>query len=191
MKIPNVEKTILDNGLTIVTENIQSLRSVALGIIVGAGSGDELPGEEGLTHFIEHMAFKGTPRRTAFQIAMELDAVGGRLNAYTSKEYTVYYAVVLDEHVDIAANVLSDIFLNPLLKEEDIEIEKGVILEEINMYEDTPDELVHDIFIETILRGNPIGKSTLGTKETVSSFKHDSFAKYRDRLYRPDNVIVT
>lgn len=191
MKLPNSEKSVLSNGLKVVTENIPSLRSAALGIVVGAGSIDELPGEEGLTHFIEHMAFKGTKRRSAFQIAQELDAVGGRLNAYTSKEYTVYYAVVLDRHLDVAVDVLSDIFLNPSLKESDIQMEKGVILEEINMYEDSPDEVVHDLFAQTILQNHPAGKPILGNKDSVSGFKNASFTKYRDRLYRPDNVIVT
>jgi len=191
MKIPNVKKTVLDNGLTVLTENIESLRSVALGIVVGAGSGDELAGEEGLTHFIEHMAFKGTPKRSAFQIAKEFDAVGGKVNAYTSKEYTVYYSVVLDKHLDTASDILTDIFLNPALKDEDIEMEKGVIVEEINMYEDTPDDLIHDIFIQTVLHDHPIGKSTLGTKQSVSSFSKNSFLKYRSRLYRPNNVIVS
>ncbi|OGC06423.1 hypothetical protein A2526_06745 [candidate division WOR-1 bacterium RIFOXYD2_FULL_36_8] len=191
MKIPNSEKTILNNGLTVITESIPSLRSAAFGIVVGAGSGDELKNEEGLTHFIEHMAFKGTDRRSAFQIASELDAVGGKMNAYTSKEYTLYYSVVLSTHLSVAVDVISDIFLNPLLKEEDIQMEKGVILEEINMYEDTPDELVHDLFYNAILHGHPIGKSTLGTKETVSGFEKNSFIKYRDRLYKPDNVIIS
>ncbi len=191
MKIPQSEKTTLSNGLRVLSENIPSLRSAALGIVVGAGSTDELNGEEGLTHFIEHMAFKGTNKRTAFQIASELDAVGGRMNAYTSKEYTVYYAVVQDKHLDIAVDVLFDIFLNPALREEDIQMERGVILEEINMYEDTPDELIHDLFAETILHGHPSGKPTIGNKESVSSFKREAFLKYRDRLYKPDNVIVS
>ncbi len=191
MQIPNSQKTILDGGMKILTENIPSVRSVALGIVVGAGSADEIEKEEGLTHFIEHMAFKGTKRRSAFDIASELDAVGGRLNAYTSKEYTLYYASVLEKHIDIAFDVLSDIFLNPSLKEEDIEMEKGVILEEINMYEDSPDELVHDLFAEKILNGHPFGKPTLGTKDSVGSFKKESFLKYRERLYTPDNVIIS
>ena len=190
MIIPQVKKTVLDNGLKILTETMPSMRSAAFGIMVGAGSGDEFIGEEGLTHFIEHMAFKGTPKRSAFQIAEALDEVGGRFNAYTSKEQTAYYAVVLDRHLDVAVDVLSDIFLNPLLKAEDIEMEKGVILEEINMYEDTPDELIHDLFAETILHGHPLGKPTIGTKESVSSFKNESFKKYRDRLYRPNNVLA-
>jgi predicted Zn-dependent peptidase len=191
MKIPNSEKTVLDNGLRVITESIPTLRSSALGIIVGAGSNDELDDEAGLTHFIEHMAFKGTNRRSAFQIAQELDAVGGRLNAYTSKEYTVYYSVVLDKHLNIASDVISDIFLNPALKDPDIQMEKGVIIEEINMYEDSPDEIIHDLFAETILHGHPAGKPTIGNKSSVSGFAQDSFVKYRDRLYKPDNVIIS
>ncbi|MBI5700280.1 insulinase family protein [Candidatus Saganbacteria bacterium] len=191
MNIPQSEKTILPNGLKVLSESIPSLRSAALGIVVGAGSADELQGEEGLTHFIEHMAFKGTPTRSAFQVASELDAVGGRLNAYTSKENTVYYAVVLERHLDVAVNVLTDIFLNPALRDSDINMEKSVILEEINMYEDTPDELIHDLFAQTILHGHPAGKPTLGNKESVSSFKQGSFSTYRNRLYRPDNVLIS
>jgi len=191
MNIPQVEKTTLDNGLRIVTESIPTLRSAAMGILVGAGSGDELEGEEGLTHFIEHMAFKGTPRRTAFQIAEELDSVGGKFNAYTSKEQTVYYTVVLDRHLNVSADVLSDIFLNPLIDQKDVDLEKGVILEEINMYEDTPDELIHDLFADTILHGHPLGKPTIGTKESVKSFKQESFLNYRKRLYTPDNVVIS
>lgn len=188
--IPQAEITILPNGSKVITENIPSLRSAALGVMVGAGSGDELPDEAGLTHFIEHMAFKGTPKRTAFQIAESIDAVGGKINAYTGKEYTVYYSVVLDKHLDVATDVLSDIFLNPLLRNEDIEMEKGVVLEEINMYEDTPDELVHDLFAQTILHDHPLGKPTLGSKASVSGFRRESFLKYRSRLYQPDNLIV-
>jgi predicted Zn-dependent peptidase len=188
--IPQAEITTLPNGLKVITENIPSLRSAALGLMVGAGSGDELPDEAGLTHFIEHMAFKGTGKRTAFQIAEAIDAVGGKINAYTGKEYTVYYSVVLDKHLDLATDVLSDIFLNPLLRTEDIEMEKGVVLEEINMYEDTPDELIHDLFAETILHDHPLGKPTLGSKASVGGFKRESFTNYRSRLYKPDNVIV-
>lgn len=188
--IPQAEITTLSNGLKVITEKIPSLRSAALGLMVGAGSGDELPDEAGLTHFIEHMAFKGTGKRTAFQIAEAIDAVGGKINAYTGKEYTVYYSVVLDQHLDVAADVISDIFLNPLLRTEDLEMEKGVVLEEINMYEDTPDELIHDLFAETILHQHPLGKPTLGNKESVGGFKRESFTNYRARLYTPDNVIL-
>jgi len=189
--IPQAKKTVLDNGLKVLTETIPTMRSAAVGIMVGAGSADETPEEAGLTHFIEHMAFKGTPKRSAFQIAEALDEVGGRFNAYTSKEQTMYYAVVLDKYLHVAVDVLSDIFLNPLLKPADIDMEKGVILEEINMYEDTPDELIHDLFAETILHGHPLGRPTIGTKESVKSFQRESFLKYRGRLYAPDNVIVS
>lgn len=191
MPIPETKKTVLDNGITVVSENIPTLKSAAVGIMVGAGSMNELKGEEGLTHFIEHMAFKGTQRRSAFDIASELDAVGGRLNAYTSKENTVYHAVVLDKHINVALDVLTDIFLQPALKEQDINMERGVILEEINMYEDTPDELIHDLFAEAIIKNHPAGKPTIGNKKSVSSFKQENFTKYRDRLYRPDNVIIS
>ena len=191
MSIPDAKKTVLANGVQVLTETLPGMRSAAVGIMVGAGSGDELKGEEGLTHFIEHMAFKGTPKRSAFQIAEALDQIGGKFNAYTSKEMTVYYSVVLDKHLDVAVDVLSDIFLNPLLKQSDIDMEKGVILEEINMYEDTPDELIHDLFAETILHGHPLGRPTIGTKESVGSFQKDSFVNYRKRLYAPNNVIVS
>ncbi|MFH1618163.1 MAG: pitrilysin family protein [Candidatus Margulisiibacteriota bacterium] len=191
MTIPDAKVTTLDNGIRILSENIPSLRSVAVGILVGAGPAQELETEAGLSHFAEHMAFKGTARRSAFQIAYELDSIGGKLNAYTGKEYTVFYAVVLDKHIDVAVDVLSDIVLNPLLKEEDINMERGVILEEIRMYEDTPDEKIHDLFAQTILHGHPIGRSTLGTDRTVRSFNRQSFLDYRQRLYCPDNLMIS
>lgn len=191
MTIPQAKRTRLDNGLMIVTESIPTLRSVALGIVIGAGSGDELESEAGLSHFSEHMAFKGTKNRSAFQIAVDVDAVGGRMNAYTGKEQTVFFAVALDKHVKVIADVLSDIFLNPLLDEKDIDMERDVILEEIKMYEDTPDELIHDLFNETILQGHPMGKPTIGNVESIKKFKQDSFLKYRKRLYTPDNVIIS
>ena len=191
MTIPQAKRTRLDNGLMIVTESIPTLRSVALGIVIGAGSGDELNDEAGLSHFCEHMAFKGTKNRSAFQIAVDVDAVGGRMNAYTGKEQTVFFAMALDKHVGVIADVLSDIFLNPLLDEKDIEMERGVILEEVKMYEDTPDEQIHDLFSETILHGHPLGKPTIGKVESIKRFKKESFIKYHKRLYTPDNVIIS
>jgi len=191
MTFPNAKKFVLDNGLRILTEEISTLRSVAMGVLVGAGSGNEEPSESGLSHFIEHMSFKGTARRSAYEIAHTLDAVGGKMNAYTSKEYTVYYAVVLDQHIDTAIDVLSDILLNSLFKAEDMEMEKSVVLEEIKMYEDTPDELIHDFFAEKILHGHPLGKPTIGTAEIIKSVQRDDILNYINKWYSPKNIIVS
>ena len=167
--IPNGKLTTLNNGLKIVTEEIKSVRSVAMGILIGAGSGNETTDEGGISHFIEHMCFKGTQKRSAFEIAHALDAVGGKMNAFTGKEQTMYYAMVLDKHIDIAIDVLCDITLNSLFDPEHMKVEKGVILEEIKMYEDTPDELIHDFFAQKILHGHPIGKPTIGHTQSVKS----------------------
>jgi predicted Zn-dependent peptidase len=191
MIIPQAKKTTLPNGLRVLTEEIPSLRSVAIGIMVGAGSGNEEPKESGISHFIEHMGFKGTAKRNAYDIAHALDAVGGKINAYTSKEFTVYYAVVLDKHIDTAIDVLCDLLLNPLFKPEDVEMEKGVVLEEIKMYEDTPDELIHDLFAEKILHGHPLGKPTIGTAEIIRQVRREDIIDYRKKWYSPENVIVS
>jgi len=190
-KIPDAQKTVLGNGIKVLTERIPTMRSVALGIMVGAGSACEEEKNLGISHFIEHMTFKGTPTRSAFQIAKELDAVAGKINAYTGKEYTAYLSVILDEYIDVALDVLSDIFLNSLYDKKEVELEKGVVLEEIKMYEDTPDERIHDIFAELILGGHPIGKSTLGNTETVSSIKREDILNYRKLHYLPDNIIIS
>lgn len=191
MKIPSANISTLENGIRIVTEEIPYLRSVSIGLMVGAGSSIEQKKETGISHLIEHMTFKGTPKRNAFQIAQALDSVGGKLNAFTGKEYTVYYAVVQDKHFDIAADVLSDIYLNPLNKAEDLDLERNVVLEEIRMYEDTPDEQIHDIFISKILKGHSIGNSTLGTMESVSELGRDDILDFRKKYYSPDNLIVS
>ncbi|KPJ69341.1 hypothetical protein AMJ44_04010 [candidate division WOR-1 bacterium DG_54_3] len=189
--IPRSKKKVFKNGLKILTENIPIVRSVAMGILVGTGSGNETQEENGISHFIEHMTFKGTPKRSAYEIAHTLDAVGGKMNAYTTKEYTVYYAVVLDKHLEIAIDVLCDILLNSVFNPKEMEREKRVILEEIKMYEDTPDELVHDFFAEKILHGHPIGKPTIGLEETVKSIKRDDILSYRKKWYSPQNTIVS
>lgn len=191
MIIPNARKTTLNNGLKILTEEISSMRSVAMGILVGAGSGNETKEESGISHFIEHMTFKGTPRRSAFEIAHGLDAVGGKMNAYTGKEYTVYYAMVLDKHIDTAVDILCDVLLNSLFDPKAMEIEKGVILEEIKMYEDTPDELIHDFFTEKILRGHPLGKPIIGLNETVKAVKQENIIDYRKKWYSPQNAVIS
>jgi len=191
MVIPKSKKKILKNGLRILSEEIPTMRSVAMGILVGAGSGNETRTESGLSHFIEHMTFKGTSKRSAFDIAHALDTVGGKINAYTTKEYTVYHTVVLDKHIDIAIDILCDMLQNSLFDSKATEVEKGVVLEEIKMYEDTPDELIHDFFAEKILHGHPIGKPTIGLEETVKSFKREDILNYREKWYAPGNTIVT
>ena len=190
MPIPNAKKHVLKNGLTLVSEAIPAVRSVAVGVLVGAGAANETTQESGISHLIEHMCFKGTRRRSAFDIAHALEAVGGKMNAFTGKEQTMYYAVVLDKHIDVALDVLSDMILNSAHDKKHLELEKGVILEEINMYEDTPDELIHDFFIKKILHGHPVGKPTIGSKKSIRSFKREAILKYQKKWYSPKNSIV-
>jgi predicted Zn-dependent peptidase len=189
--IPQAKKFVLPNGLRILTEEIPTLRSVAMGIMAGVGSGNEDPAVAGISHYIEHMNFKGTKKRSAYEIAHALDSVGGKMNAYTSKEVTVYYAVVLDRHIDTQIDVLCDIVLNSIYDAKEMETEKGVILEEIKMYEDTPDELIHDYFAEQILHGHPLGKPTIGFAETVKAVKRNDIVDYVKRFYSPKNMIVS
>lgn len=191
MIIPNAQKHILDNGLRVLIEELPTMRSVAMGILASVGSGNEEPKEAGLSHYIEHMMFKGTKKRSAFQIAHALDAVGGKINAYTSKEATMYYAVVLDKHIDTAIDVLCDMTLNSVFDPKEMETEKGVILEEIKMYEDTPDELIHDLFAEKILHGHPLGRPTIGLAETVKGVKREDIINYCQKFYSPKNIIIS
>lgn len=191
ISIPNGKKTVLDNGLRILTEEIPAMRSVALGIMAGVGSGEEPPELAGISHYIEHMMFKGTSKRSAYDIAHALDAVGGKLNAYTSKEITLYYAVVLDRHIEIAIDVLSDMVLGSIYDPKEMELEKGVVLEEIKMYEDTPDELIHDYFASCILAGHPLGRPTLGQAETIASLTREKLLQYVHDYYSPKNLIIS
>jgi predicted Zn-dependent peptidase len=190
MVTPESKKTVLPNGLTLITEKMSTMRSVALGITAGVGSGYEDDKNAGISHFIEHMAFKGTKKRTAMDIASELDAVGGKMNAFTSKEITTYYAVVLDQHISVATDVISDIFLNPVYDKKEMELEKGVILEEIKMYEDTPDELIHDLFAEIIYHDHPLARPTIGTEKSVRAATRDDILAYTKKFYTPDNTII-
>lgn len=184
------KKETLANGVRIVTEEIPYVRSVSMGLWVGAGSRDENESNNGIAHFIEHMMFKGTAKRTAKGIAEALDAVGGQLNAFTSKEYTCYYTKVLDEHIDVAVDLLSDMYFNSLFREGDIDKEKNVIIEEIKMYEDTPDELVHDIFTSTLWTGHALGRSVIGTEEIIRTIDREKLLKFRDENYVPDSLVV-
>lgn len=184
------QKTVLPNGVRIITEEIEYVRSVAIGLWVGAGSRDELEGFQGISHFIEHMFFKGTEHRTARALAESLEAVGGQLNAFTTKEYTCYYAKVLDEDFDLAIDVLGDMFFHSLFDEQEIEKEKNVVIEEIKMYEDSPDDLIHDIFSERVWNEHPLGKPILGTKESVRALNRDKLMLFCSQHYAPDNLVI-
>ncbi|MFZ7104653.1 MAG: M16 family metallopeptidase [Peptococcaceae bacterium] len=190
MDVTQYNKSVLSNGIRVVSENIPYVRSVAMGIWVGAGSRFENEEYSGISHFLEHLFFKGTEKRSAKDIAESLDAVGGQLNAFTTKEYTCYYAKVLDEHFDLALDVLADMFYNSKFLEKDIVKEREVIIEEIKMYEDTPDELIHDVFSQTIWQGHPLGRPVLGTEETISKFTRNDFLKFIQNHYVPENIVI-
>ena len=185
-----IQREVLPNGVRIVTENITYVHSVALGIWVGVGARDEGEPVRGISHVIEHMLFKGTPTRTAQQIADEIDSVGGDINAFTSKESTCYYARILSEHVPLAVDVLADMFLNSTLDSEEMGRELNVILEEIKRRDDEPDDLVHDLFTETLWPGHVLGKSVIGTPETVGALKPQDLRDYMGRRYTPDTIVV-
>ncbi|MDH7482716.1 MAG: pitrilysin family protein [Armatimonadota bacterium] len=183
-------KDILPNGIRVVTETIPHVQSVAVGVWVGSGSRDEDDSNRGISHFIEHMLFKGTTNRTAQQIADEFDSIGGHLNAFTEKEYTCYFAKVLAEHTSIAIEVIGDMLLNSIFDCDEIEREKNVVLEEIKRHEDSPDDLVHDIFAQTILGGHPLGRSVLGDRETVGKLTRDDVVSYMGKRYIPENMVI-
>jgi predicted Zn-dependent peptidase len=185
-----VQTTKLENGLTDVTEDVPYVQSVSLGIWYNVGSRQEDDHNNGISHFIEHMMFKGTEKRTALEIAQELDFVGGQLNAGTDKEYTCYFAKVLSEHLPVAADVLSDMCLNSLFDPEELSREKNVVLEEIKRYQDTPDELVHDLFVQNLFADHPLGRPVIGTPETVSALEREDILSYMDRWYQPDRTYV-
>jgi predicted Zn-dependent peptidase len=189
--MPNgFEKTVLDNGIRIVTKSIPFARSVTTGVWVNVGARDEKAEEGGLSHFIEHMIFKGTERRTALDIAKEFDAIGGQCNAFTSKENTCYYAKVMDTHVDTMMDLLSDIFLNSVFDAEEVERERQVILQEIRMVEDTPDEHIHVLLVQGLWGNHPIGRSILGNHETVNRFDANTIKAYFGRAYQPERIVI-
>ncbi|HEX3472055.1 MAG TPA: pitrilysin family protein [Silvibacterium sp.] len=187
----NIRRTILPNGLTILTEKMNHIRSVAMGVWVGAGSRHELAEVNGISHFVEHMVFKGTKNRSAQIIAREVDAIGGNLDAFTGKETVCFNMKVLDEHVPTALEVLSDLVLNPVFASEEIHRERGVILEEIKMDEDNPDYLVHEIFTQNFWKDHPLGKPILGTKETVRKFDRDTLMDFYGGRFLGGNMIFS
>jgi len=183
-------KTVLDDGIRVVTHEMPGNRSASLGIWVENGSRHETRMENGISHFIEHLLFKGTERRSAARIAEEMDAVGGVLNAFTAKEHTCYYAKVLDENLPLAIDLLTDIFLHSKFDEEEIERERSVILQEISQAEDTPDDYVHDLFSLDFFRDHAIGRPICGTAATVNRFSREDFVQFFRLRYRPRRVIV-
>src|SRR5438270_10626614 len=189
--IRNIKKNVLPNGLTILTEEMQQIRSVSIGIWIKSGSRHEDAQLNGISHFVEHMVFKGTRNRTALDIARQMDSIGGNMDAFTGKETICFNAKVLDEHLPVAMDVLTDVVLNPLFEPKDITREKGVILEEIKMDEDNPDYLVHEIFIQNFFKDHPLGKPILGTNETVRRLKHESVLDFYAQRFSPENLIIS
>ena len=187
----HIKKETLPNGLVVITEAMPQVRSVSLGIWVQTGSRREPPEWNGISHFIEHMLFKGTRRRTAEDIARSVDSIGGMLDAFTAKELVCFSTRVLDEHLPIAFDVLSDMMLEPLFREEDIRRERGVILEEIKMDEDNPDYLVYELFTQNFWRDHALGKPILGTPTTVKRFDHENIARFFGHWYAPNNMVIT
>lgn len=187
---PSYQKTILDNGIKVITETIPYLHSVSIGVWVMTGSRDETPSENGISHFLEHLLFKGTERRTAFDIAREIDSVGGTLNAFTGREYTCFYAKVLDHNLPLAIDLLSDIFLHSVMNSKDVEKERMVILQEIKMVEDTPDDYIHDLFNQTCWGKHPLGFPICGTTERIQSFDRNQIYGFFKEKFQPNRIII-
>jgi len=190
-QVREIERASLPNGIRIVTEVMPHVRSVSLGVWIGSGSRVENGSENGISHFIEHMVFKGTKNRSAEDIARSVDSVGGGLDAFTSKELVSFNTKVLDEHLPLALDILADLVLNPLFRQEDIEKEKSVILEEIKMEADQPEFVLHETFISNFWKGHGLGKPILGTKESVKKFGRELLLDYYGRVYSPKNILIT
>jgi predicted Zn-dependent peptidase len=190
-EVRNIRRQVLPNGLTIITEQMQHIRSASIGIWLETGSRDEDPHWNGISHFIEHMVFKGTKNRSAEQIAREVDSIGGNMDAFTAKECICFNVKVLDEHVPTALDILSDLVLHPVFDATDIARERGVIMEEIKMDEDNPDYLVHEIFTQNFWKDHPLGKPILGTKETVKRFERESVMEAYGHRFAPGNIVVS
>jgi predicted Zn-dependent peptidase len=185
-----VRRTVLPGGLRIITEAMPTVRSVSFGVWVGVGSRDETPALAGSSHYLEHLLFKGTKRRDALEISAALDAVGGEMNAFTGKEYTCFYARVLDNDLPIAVDVISDMITSSLVRTSDVDSERGVILEEIAMHEDDPGDVVHDAFAEALFGDTPLGRPILGTVDSINALQRTAINGYYRRRYRPENMVV-
>lgn len=188
--IGTVRRTTLPGGLRVVTETLPSVRSATFGIWANVGSRDETPTLNGATHYLEHLLFKGTAKRSALDISAAIDEVGGEMNAFTAKEYTCYYARVLDTDLPLAIDVVCDMLTGSTLKPEDVDAERGVILEEIAMTEDDPGDCVHDLFAHTMLGDTPLGRPVLGTVDTINALGRDQIARFYKRHYDPTHLVV-
>ena len=185
-----VRRTVLPGGLRVITEAMPTVRSVSFGVWVGVGSRDETPALAGSSHYLEHVLFKGTKRRNALEISAALDAVGGEMNAFTSKEYTCFYARVLDNDLPLAVDVISDMMTSSIVRTADVDSERGVILEEIAMHEDDPGDVVHDAFAEALFGDTPLGRPILGTVESINALQRNAIHGYYRRRYRPENMVI-
>lgn len=184
------KKHVLENGLTIVGEEIPYVKSISLGVWINAGSRIENEEISGVSHFIEHMLFKGTKNRTSKELASEIDNLGGQINAFTSKECTCYYVKLLDSHIDIGIDVLSDMLLNSKFSESDIDKERSVIIEELKMYEDSPEDLAYDLLTEHIYKEDPLGMNIIGTEESLKRLNKDKLLEYFNKYYVPNNSVI-
>jgi len=187
----DIHREVLPNGLIVLSEEMPHIRSISIGIWMKTGSRDEAPEANGISHFVEHMVFKGTKTRSARDIARQVDSIGGNIDAFTGKEIICFNIKVLDEHLPVAMDILADLVKNPVFDPKDILREKGVILEEIKMDEDNPDYLVHEIFTQNFWKDHPLGKPILGTKETVRSFEQEKILDYYRRRFVPNNMIIS
>lgn len=187
---PELARTTLSNGLRVVTETIPYVRSVAAGLWLGVGSRTEPDHLAGISHFVEHMVFKGTTTRTARQLAAAIDRIGGHMNAFTTKEYTCYHTKVLDERLGDALELMADMLLRSRFDPADIEVERGVVLEEFRLYEDTPDELVHDLAASCLWAQDPLGRPVLGAQEALQGFDRETLVAFHHRHYTPDNAVL-
>lgn len=185
------KKTVLPNGIRIVSRKMPHVRSVSMGVWVDVGARDESEAHAGLSHFIEHMIFKGTTRRSAYQIAKEFDAIGGHTNAFTSMENTCYHAKVMDDHLDTMVEILSDIFLNSVFDAEELERERPVILQEIGMVEDTPEEYIHILSGRGFWGDHPLGRSILGSRENILGFSAQTIKTFFTRFYHPERIVIS
>jgi len=189
-EVRNIRRQVLSNGLTVITEEMEHIRSISIGIWIKTGSRDEDQQVNGISHFVEHMVFKGTETRSAEAIARQVDSIGGNMDAFTAKECVCFNMKVLDEHLPVALDVLSDLVLHPTFGEQDITRERGVILEEIKMDEDSPDYLVHEIFTQNFWKDHPLGRPILGTKDTVKKFDQNVVLDFYRQRFIPGNITI-